>query len=90
MEESDDEIIHLYMDSDYIVFRLSLICDRNHYSYIWHDIGRAILSFALRDNRIDIDKTYLFSEDRGKIVRFKNEMLWLTEYWFELDSLLCP
>lgn len=25
MEESDDEIIHLYMDSDYIVFRLLLI-----------------------------------------------------------------
>ncbi|MDR7815083.1 phosphotransferase [Lacrimispora sp.] len=32
----------------------------------------------------------LFRANREKVVRFKNEMLWLTEHWFELDSLLCP
>ena len=36
--------------------------DRNHYSYIWHDIGRAILSFALKDNQMDIEKTHAFLE----------------------------
>ena len=123
-------IAHEDFSSDNILFDVDCISaiidfDRNHYSYIWHDIGRAILSFALRDNRIDINKTYaflegytqhlaltmpdiadalrlswcievpwwiqpeLFRENREKIVRFKNEMLWLTEYWFELDSLLC-
>ncbi len=99
--------------------------DRNHYSYIWHDIGRAILSFALKDNRMDMEKLYAFLEgysqhlaltltdiadalrlswcievtwwikpelfraNREKVVRFKNEMLWLTEHWFELDSIIC-
>ncbi len=100
--------------------------DRNHYSYIWHDIGRAILSFAWKDNGMDIDKIYAFLEgysqhsvltlpniadalrlswcmevpwwiqpeffqkNRDKVARFKDEILWLTDYWFEMDSLLCP
>lgn len=99
--------------------------DRNHYSYIRHDIGRAILSFALKENKLDIKKIYAFMEgysqhseltmpdmadalrlswcmeipwwiqpeffetNEEKVVRFKDEMLWLTEHWFELDSLLC-
>jgi homoserine kinase type II len=99
--------------------------DRNHYSYIWHDIGRAILSFAWKDDRMDLDKIHAFMDgysqhfvltlpdiadalrlswcmevpwwiqpeffrkNREKVVRFKNEMLWLTEHWFELDSFLC-
>ncbi|MHB1154564.1 MAG: phosphotransferase [Eubacteriales bacterium] len=98
--------------------------DRNRYGYIWHDIGRAILSFALKDNRINIRKIFaflegysqhlvltlpniadalrltwcievtwwiqseFFRENRKKVVRFKDEILWLTEHWFELDSLI--
>ena len=86
---------------------------------------QAILSFALKDNQMDIEKTHaflegysqhsfltmpniadalrlswcmeipwwiqpeFFREDREKVVRFKDEMLWLTEHWNELDSLLC-
>lgn len=99
--------------------------DRNHYSYIWHDIGRAILSFALKDQRMDTGKIRaflqgysrhapltlpnvadalrlswcmeipwwiqpeFFKKNREKVTRFKDEMLWLTEHWFELDSLVC-
>ncbi len=98
--------------------------DRNHYSYIWHDIGRAILSFAWKDQQLDMGKIHAFLEgysrhgaltmpdvadalrlswcveipwwiqpgffkkNREKVTRFKDEMLWLTEHWFELDSLL--
>ncbi len=99
--------------------------DRNHYSYIWHDIGRAILSFALKDDRLDIEKISAFLEgysqhsgltmpdiadalrlswcievpwwiqpeffggNREKVARFKDEIVWLTEHFFEIDSLLC-
>jgi homoserine kinase type II len=99
--------------------------DRNCYSYIWHDIGRAILSFALEGNIMNVEKVCAFLEgysqhsaltlpniadalrlswcieipwwiqpeffgECDKIPkRFKDEMLWLTEHWFEIDSLLC-
>jgi len=36
--------------------------DRNCYSYIWHDIGRAILSFALQDNTMNVEKVQAFHE----------------------------
>lgn len=98
--------------------------DRNCFSYIWHDIGRAILSFALEGNIMNVEKVCAFLEgysqhsaltlsniadafrlswcieipwwiqpeffgECGEIPkRFKNEMLWLTEHWFEIDSLL--
>ncbi|HBM80047.1 MAG TPA: hypothetical protein DD426_04290 [Clostridiaceae bacterium] len=98
--------------------------DRNCYSYIWHDIGRAILSFALEGNRMNAEKVCAFLEGYSQHLeltlsniadalrlswcieiswwirpeffgecdetpkRFKNEMLWLTKHWFELDSLL--
>jgi homoserine kinase type II len=100
--------------------------DRNCYSYIWHDIERAILSFALEGNRMNVEKVYAFLEgysqhsaltlpniadalrlswcieipwwiqpeffgECDKIPkRFKDEMLWLTEHWFEIDSILQP
>jgi homoserine kinase type II len=124
-------IAHEDFAADNILFdvdRVSAIIDfdRNHYSYIWHDIGRASLSFALNDNGMDNEKVYAFLEgysqhfaltlpniadalrlswcieipwwiqpeffrgNRDKVVRFKDEMLWLTEHWFELDSLLSP
>jgi len=98
--------------------------DRNCYSYIWHDIGRAILSFALEGNIMNVKKVRAFLEgysqhseltlpniadalrlswcietpwwiqpdvfgEYNKIPnRFKDEMLWLTEHWFEIDSIL--
>jgi homoserine kinase type II len=99
--------------------------DRNCYSYIWHDIGRVILSFALEGNIMNVEKVYAFLEGYSQHLelnlpniadalrlswcietpwwiqpeffrecdeipkRFKDEMLWLTEHWFEIDSLLC-
>ena len=98
--------------------------DRNCYSYIWHDIGRAILSYALEGNMINIKKVHAFLEGYSQYLvltlpniadalqltwcietpwwiqpkffeecdetpkRFKDEMLWLTENWYEIDSLL--
>lgn len=99
--------------------------DRNCYSYIWHDIGRAILSFALEGKIMNVEKVFAFLEGYSQHLelnllniadalrltwcietpwwiqpeffrecdeipkRFKDEMLWLTEHWFEIDSLLC-
>jgi len=99
--------------------------DRNCYSYIWHDIGRAILSFALEGNVMNVEKVRAFLEGYSQHSaltlaniadalrlswcieipwwikpeffgeceeipkRFKDEMLWLTEHWFDLDSILC-
>ena len=123
-------IAHEDFSSDNILFDVDCVSaiidfDRNHYSYIWHDIGRAILSFALKDNRMNMEKIYaflegysqhlmltlpniadalrlswcievpwwiqpeFFRENRGKAVRFRDEILWLTDHWFEIDSLLC-
>lgn len=98
--------------------------DRNCYSYIRHDIGRAILSFALEGDVMNGEKVCAFIEgysqhspltladiadalrlswcievqwwiqpdffgECDKVPRrFKNEMLWLTERWAEIDSLL--
>jgi homoserine kinase type II len=99
--------------------------DRNCYSYVWHDIGRAILSFALECNKINVEKVRAFLEGYSQHLevtlpniadalrltwcieivwwiqpeffgecnevpkRFKDEILWLTEQWFEIDSILC-
>ena len=99
--------------------------DRNCYSYIWHDIGRAILSFALEGETINVKKVYAFFDgytqhasltlqniaDALRLTwcietpwwvqpaffiecdetprRFRDEMLWLTEHWFELDAFIC-
>lgn len=96
--------------------------DRNHYHYRWHDIGRAMLSFALRDGRLDpgLIRAFLegytrhqplsleniadalrlswcveipwwiqpryFTETRGKVVRFREELLWLTAHWHDIDA----
>ena len=98
--------------------------DRNRYSFVWHDVGRAILSFALLDDRLDVEKLRAFQagysrhavltpqnavdalrltwcietpwwiqpeffrENSNKVTRFREEMLWLTEHWFALDSML--
>jgi homoserine kinase type II len=122
-------IAHEDFSADNILFDVDCVCaildfDRNHYSWTWHDIGRAILSFALTDHGLNTGKINAFVEgysqhlvlsllniadalrlswcievpwwiqpqffqkNNAKVVRFKDEMLWLTEHWFELDSLL--
>lgn len=114
---------NILFGADYVSAILDF--DRNRYSFLWHDIGRAMLSLALKDNRMDLQRIsafvegysqYItltlpdvadalrlawcieapwwirperFRENTEKVVRFKDEMLWLTEHWFELDSLLC-
>ena len=34
--------------------------DRNQYSYLWHDVGRVLLSFCRNDDGLDIDKIEAF------------------------------
>lgn len=99
--------------------------DRNCYSYIWHDIGRAIMSFALEGTKMNVEKVHAFLEGYSKHLdltltnivdamkltwcietawwiqpycfrecnevpkRFKDEMLWLGDHWFEIDSIVC-
>ncbi|QDR79563.1 phosphotransferase [Sporomusa termitida] len=98
--------------------------DRNCWSYILHDIGRAILSFALEEDKMNIEKIYAFQKGYSQYLaitlsdianalrlswcieivwwiqpeffeecdktpkRFRDEMLWLTKHWFEMDSIL--
>ena len=98
--------------------------DRCCYSYVLHDVGRAILSFALKNDMLNIENIRDFLEGYSRYRaltladiadalrlswciettwwvqpeffgecdaiprRFRDEMLWLTEHWFELDSLL--
>ena len=98
--------------------------DRNCYSYLWHDIGRAIMCFAFDGKDLNNKKIAafikgysqhleltlsdiisalwitccietpwwiqpeFFLEDRGKAVRFKDEILWIHQHWFELESIL--
>lgn len=98
--------------------------DRNQYSFLWHDVGRAVLSFALDGQQLDLDKVCAFVEgyaqyrpltvsdiadalrvswclevpwwiqpkyftmDSGKAVRYRDEIVWLGERWFEIDELL--
>lgn len=123
---------HEDFSADNILFEeagLSAIVDfdRNHYGYVWHDAGRAILSFALEGGRLNGGKIAAFLEgysqhrplalpdmadvlrlswcvempwwirpeffggcSREKVARFREEILWLTEHWFELDALLRP
>jgi len=122
-------IAHEDFTSDNLLFTadtLSAIIDfdRNQYSFLWHDIGRAVLSFALHEHRLDNRKIHaflegylqyssltlpdiadalriswcietpwwiqpsFFSRERGKAIRFRDEILWLTEHFFEIDDLL--
>ena len=99
--------------------------DRNRFNWLWHDIGRALLSFAWTGTRLDTGKVAAFrtgyaeyrplsqadvvdalritwcvespwwivpegfAEGRSeKVTRFRDELLWLTRRWFELETLL--
>lgn len=122
-------IAHEDFTSDNLLFfpdALSAIIDfdRNQYSFLWHDIGRAVLSFTLHEGRLELPKILAFVEgysrhgsltlrdiadalriswcietpwwiqpaffmdERGKTKRFRDEILWLGEHFFELDDLL--
>lgn len=122
-------IAHEDFTSDNLLFlqdSLSAIIDfdRNQYGFLWHDIARALLSFALHEGKLDCRKVLAFLEgysqyrnltladaadalriawcietpwwiqpsffslERGKAIRFRDEILWLTEHFFELDGLL--
>ncbi|MBQ8508933.1 MAG: phosphotransferase [Clostridia bacterium] len=98
--------------------------DRNHYSFRWHDLGRAILSLAWKNGRLDADRVHALMDGYAgcapltmadlpdilrltwcievpwwiqpmilcegsspKILRFRDELVWLTENWFALDSV---
>lgn len=100
--------------------------DRSCYSYIWHDAGRAILSFALEQERLNPQKVQAFIDGyskylpfspknaadalriswciempwwiqpscftpsfHGKAVKYRDQILWLTKHWFEIDDFLC-
>ncbi len=121
-------IAHEDFSPDNILFegdRVSIIdFDRSSYSYLYHDMGRAILSLALEDQTLNPDKTNAFlkgycqrfevdfpdvadvlrltwcleipwwirpeffeENTSPKIKRFRREMQWLTEHWFELEEL---
>ena len=40
--------------------------DRSQYGFRLHDVGRAILSFALKDGKMDLKKAYAFLEGYGE------------------------
>lgn len=44
--------------------------DRSQYGYCLHDVGRAILSFALKDGEMDLKKAYAFLEGYGEWMAF--------------------
>lgn len=44
--------------------------DRSQYGYRLHDVGRAILSFALKDGKMDLKKAYAFLEGYGEWMAF--------------------
>lgn len=104
--------------------------DRNQYGFVWHDIGRALLSFALEDTaeglpgRLNVSKIHAFirgysrvlplttadaadalriswcievlwwimpscfSAEKSKATRYRDEILWLTNHWFDVDGLI--
>ena len=113
---------NLLFDSDGVSAIIDF--DRNCYSFIYHDIGRAVLSFALEENRLNIEKVHAFlngysmhlpltlsdiadalriswcievvwwvqpecfSMKTCKATRYRDEILWLTEIWFKIESIL--
>ena len=98
--------------------------DRCCYSFTWHDVGRAVLSFALEEEQLNRDKIFAFIEGYTrhlplamqdiadalritwcieapwwiqpdyfamapcKATRYREEIVWLTEHWFAIDTLL--
>lgn len=121
-------IAHEDFTSDNILFEENSAAiidfDRNQYSYISHDIGRAILSFALMDNKLNLYNVHTFVKGYAqhiplnieqvadalrltwcievpwwiqpayftmpacKATRFRDEILWVSRHYFELNDML--
>jgi Ser/Thr protein kinase RdoA (MazF antagonist)/cyclopropane fatty-acyl-phospholipid synthase-like methyltransferase/ribosomal protein S18 acetylase RimI-like enzyme len=122
-------IAHEDYSSDNILFHSDRVAavidfDRNQYSYLWHDVGRCLLSFAWNEGAMnweavrafcdgyqgllplslrDVADAFritwclevfwwiqpdMFSSERGKATRFRDEILWLTNHWEEL-AFMC-
>jgi len=96
--------------------------DRSQYSFTWHDIGRALLSFALLDGVLRREYIAAFVEGYAAVLPFdrpadalrvtwcieapwwihprcfamepckasrhRDEIVWLTVHWYELDKLI--
>lgn len=122
-------IAHQDFAADNILFykgAVSAIIDfvRSSYSYILQDIGRALLSFTVKDDNINIEfidafhngyTEYLtlsyemmvnalkiswcfetpwwiqpewFAQEEGKPTRFRDEIVFVTNHWFELEEII--
>ena len=58
--------------------------DRSQYGYRLHDVGRAILSFALKDGELDLKKAYAFLEGYGEWMAFRGSgRTECSENWLE-------
>lgn len=130
LERLPKGIAHEDFSPDNLLFhadRVSAVLDfdRSCYSFLYHDIGRALMSLAWNDGILRIDKVRAFAEGYSaaniplshgsladalrltwcietpwwirpefsgectpKIARFRDEVLWLTENFRELDHLL--
>lgn len=129
MERLPKGIAHEDFTFDNILFHENgvsciLDFDRNQYSFVWHDIGRALLCFALHEGNLRRDYVLAFlngynrhlplsrrdladalriswcieilwwiqpdyfTMEPCKATRFRDEILWLTKHWEELDFLL--
>lgn len=122
-------ISHEDFSSDNMLFDSNGRCiildfDRNHFNFPLHDIGRALLCFALEDSSLNIAKIEAFMDgytqhlplslahiadalrlswcievpwwiqpvyfqpNKEKVTRFRDEVLWLTAHWHEIDPML--
>ncbi len=99
--------------------------DRSVYTYVWHDVGRALMSLAFDGKRLDMAKIDAFlsgynrhlplsrrdiadalrlvwcveadwwvlphffcGDSPPKVARFRDEIVWLTENWAQIDAML--
>lgn len=112
---------NLLFDDDGVVAVVDF--DRNQYSYLWHDVGRVLLSFCREEKGFDIKKIKAFLDGYNeyrpmtidnvvdafritwcievlwwiqpncftmepcKATEYRDEMMWLTKHWWELDNL---
>jgi homoserine kinase type II len=68
--------------------------DRNQYSYVWHDIGRCLLSFAWSEGRLDREAVRVFRGGYNEILPLSSENIvdafritWCLEvfWWIQPD-----
>ena len=71
-------IAHEDYSSDNILFHSDRVAaiidfDRNQYSFLWHDIGRCLLSFAWHDGTLNLEAIRIFREGYGEILPLSME-----------------